>query len=547
MAENIYDRHGTSSEDSEAGERTRQVQIREEEINEERKTRLLCEVCVGERPSVSEHLSRRERQSEVERWFRRERQSEVERWFRRERQSEVEHWFRRERRSEVERWFRRERQSEVEHWFRRERQSEVERWYEERVAVYLCFDCVMYVCRNCLAARHRSHRGMKVGRKEREMEGEASGSDRMEVQSSSERMNKGLGKKPKRMRLEENERDKERRKSESERMEEENERKIRLLLDDLMKESKTERMEKFENSQVGIYDRVNVKHKLDRMDCWITGLCVLENTRWVACDYINHCIKIFSLGSNLLQRYIRIVGVGYGPWDVTEILVNQNSTEPNLESGSRSEVSVTARAEQNKQCLVSVTLPGKRQIVFIDLSQKPALLYKVIRTEKECWAIKFYDGKIFTVCGENRRDSRWSVYIKSTDGVTINKFDTVSYGYFSAPYLAVVSGRVYLTDTYNSKVQCRNVEGQLINEITIEGSRPEGISVDPDNNVYVCAWGHNELYKLDADLTRYKSVLDRTAGSIAIPDALCYYKDQLFISHFGPLSLLNHVTVVGLL
>ena len=488
MAENIlYGPQGTSSEESEAEKRTRQVQISEEEINEERKIGLLCEVCVRERPPVSEHLS----------------------------------------------------------W--RERQSEVERWYEERVAVYLCFDCEMYVCRNCLAARHRSHRGMEVWRKEREMEGEASGSDRMEVQSSRERMNKGLGKKIERMRLEEeNEREKERGKSESERMEEESEGKISLLLDDLMKESKTERMEKFESSQVRIYDRLNVKHKLDLdEDCWITGLCVLENTRWVACDYNNGCLKIFSLGSNLLQRYIRVEWAG--PYDITEIRVNQNSTEPNLESGSRSEVSVTARAEQDKHCLVAVTLFLERKIVFIDLSKKPALLYKVIHTKELCWGIKFYDGKIFTVCGGDRDDAPVSVYIKSTDGVTINKFDTGIHGEIPDPYLTVVSGRVYLTDRHSNKVQCRNVEGQLINEITIEGSRLAGISVDPDNNVYVLAREHNELYKLDADLTRYKSVLDRTAGSIAIPDALCYYKDQLFISHFGPLSLLNHVTVVGLL
>ena len=485
--ESLYDRQGTRSEDSEAEKRTRQVQIREERIDEERKIRLLCEVCVGERPSVSEHLS----------------------------------------------------------W--RERRSVSEHWFKERMSVYLCFDCVMYVCRNCLA-RHRSHRGMKVGRKEREreMEGEVSGSNRMKVQYFSERIYTFvLRKKAKRMPLEEeNERDKEREKSE--RMEKERERKISLLLDDLMRESKTERMKKFESSRVRIYDRVYVKHELDRSKkCGITGLCVLENTGWVACDYINHCIKIFSLGSNVLQRYIRVVEAG--PHDVTEIFVNQNSTEPNLESGSRSEVSVTARAEQDKHCLVAVTLPFERKIVFIDLSKKPALLHKVIHTEERCWAIKFYDGKIFTVCVEDRLDAPVSVYIKSTDGVTINKFDIGSYGDLPGHYLAVVSGRVYLTDMYNDKVQCRNVEGQLINEITIKGSRPAGIGVDPDNNVYLCAWKHNRVYKLDADLTRYKSVLHQIPGYIEEPWALCYYRDQLFISHYMSPSLYSYVTVFGLL
>ena len=450
MAENsLYDRQGTSSEDSRAGERNKQELIREEEINEGRKIRLLCEVCVGELPPELEGRSVEERQSVEERWF------------------------------------------------------------EERVAVYLCFECVMYVCRNCLP-RHKSHKGMKVGRKEseREMEGEASGSDRME----------------------------------------ESEGKISLLLDDLMKESKTERIAKFENSQVRIYDRINVKHELDRYQkCRIFRLCGLEDTRWVACDRNNNCIKIFSLGSNVLQRYIRFVGSRTDPWDVTEIFVDQNSTDSNSESGSRSEVSVTDRAEQNKHCLVAVTLPRKRQIVFIDLSKKPALLHKVIHTEEPCFTIKFYDDKIFTVCGKYLHGFRCSVYIISTDGDTLNKFDTGIYGLVSAPDFAVLSGRVYLTDRLNDKVQCRNVEGQLIKEITIIRLGPVGINVDPDNNVYLCARGHRQVYKLDADLTRNKSVLDQTPSHIGDPWAMCYYRDQLFISHVWASSRDNYVTVVRLL
>ena len=474
MAEKIlYDQQETSSEDSQDGELNKQVQIMEEEIHEDGKIALLCEICMQERQSVLEHV------------------------------------------------------------------------FEERVAVFLCFVCEMYVCINC-RPEHRSHEGKEVGEKEseREMGGEASGSDRMEVQSSSERMNKGkgLGKKTKRMRSEEGS---EREENESGRMEKERERKIRLLLDDLMKESKTERIEKFGNSRVRIYDRVNVKHKLDlRTDCRIFGLCILKNKRWVACDCHNSCIKIFSSGSNVLQRYIRVVGPG--PWDVTEIRVNQNSNEPNLKSGCSSEVSVTARAEQDKQCLVAVTLLWEHQILFIDLSKKPALLHKVIRTEELCWAIEFYDGKIFTGCRKGL-GSRWFVYIKSTDGDTLGTFDTGIYGLLPGPYLAVVSGRVYLTDRLNNKVQCRNVMGQVIKVITIEGSGPLGINVDPDNNVYVCAWEHNNVYKLDTDLTRYKSVLDQTAGYIEEPCALCYYRDQLLISHYGPPSLRKYVTVVRLL
>ena len=320
------------------------------------------------------------------------------------------------------------------------------------------------------------------------------------------------------------------------------------FVDQLFSESETERKKELKKkSRVSVCDRVNVKHELDRdEDCDITGLCGLENRRWVACDCYNSCIKIFKLGSHVIQRYIRFVGAG--PWGVTEIDLKQNSAEPSLVSGSSSGISGTDRADPDKPCLIAVTLPWKRQIMFIDVSKKPALLHKVLYTEGECWSIEFYEDKIFTVCSEGLSDCLWFVYIQSTDRDTLHKFDTGIYGDFPfhGPYLAVVSGRVYLTDRDNNKVQCRNVEGQVIADITIEGSEPVGISVDPDNNVYVCAQWPDTVYKLDADLTRYNSVLDRTTGYVGDPCALCYYRDKLFISHFWPPSLCNFVTVVRL-
>ena len=405
----------------------------------------------------------------------------------------------------------------------------------DSVAVFLCFVCEMFVCVNCMSD-HSSHDGMSVGREEREGMGCKSESERMEEK------NKGLGKTSKRMKFED---ESERQKTEKEKEKEDKtgiRRIAKKLWDDVMNESEIEREEKFKTNKVSICDRVNVKHELDQTDCWITGLCGLENRRWVACDYWNSCIKIFKLGSHVIQRYIRFVGAR--PRDVTEIDLKQNSAEPSLVSGSSSGISGTDRADPDKQCLIAVTLPWERQIMFIDVSKKPALRHKVLYTERECYSIEFYEDKIFTVCREDLYDCLCFVYIKSTDGDTLHKFNTGIYGYFPGPYLAVVSGRVYLTDWDNEKVQCRNVEGQVIADKTIKGSWPAGISVDPDNNVYVCAWRHDTVYKLDADLTRYNSVLDRTTDYVGDPCALCYYRDKLFISHVGPLASLGNVVIV---
>ena len=406
----------------------------------------------------------------------------------------------------------------------------------DSVAVFLCFVCEMFVCVNCMSD-HSSHDGMSVGREGREGMRWISESERMEEKS------KGLGKTSKRMKFED-ESDRQKTEKEKEKEDKTGIRRIaKKLWDDVMNESEIEREEKFKTNKVSICDRVNVKHELDRTDCWITGLCGLENRRWVACDYYNSCIKIFKLGSHVIQRYIQFVGFDSKPWDVTEIDLKQNSAEPSLVSGSSSGISGTDRADPDKQCLIAVTLPWERQIMFIDVSKKPALLHKVLYTEGQCRSIEFYEGKIFTVCSEGLYGSLWFVYIKSTDGDTLHMFNTGIYGYsFHGPYLAVVTGRVYLTDWDNNKVQCRNVEGQVIADITIEGLGPAGIGVDPDNNVYVCARRDGKVYKLDADLTRYNSVLDQTTGYV-----MCYYRDKLFISHHvGPPPLRNFVTVVRL-
>ena len=394
----------------------------------------------------------------------------------------------------------------------------------DRVSIFLCLVCEIYVCAGCMD-EHRSHEGMEMWKNEEPGVWE----------KLKKRVTKAFGLTP------ESERKKEREESERERM-------LGNFVDQLFSESETERKKELKKkSRVSVCDRVNVKHGLDRRDyCRITGLCGLETRRWVACDFCNSCIKIFKLGSHVIQRYIRFVRSD--PWGVTEIDLKQNSAEPSLVSGSSSSISGTDRADPDKPCLIAVTLPWKHQIMFIDVSKKPALLHKVLYTETQCWSIEFYEDKIFTVCRELRHHSPCYVYIQSTDGDTLHMFDIGIYGYFPfhGPYLAVVSGRVYLTDWRNNKVQCRNVEGQVIADITIKGSGPVGISVDPDNNVYVCAQRPDNVYQLDADLTRYNSVLDQTTDYVESPLALCYYRDKLFISHDFPPSLRHVVTVVRL-
>ena len=436
---------------------------------------------------------------------------------------------------------------------------------EKSVAVFVCFVCEVYMCAKCLLDHrshdgdhrshdgnhkshdgdhrshdgdHRSHDGKRLRRMENETE--RTNTKRKVFVTETEKMRREdeYGREK-----EEEESDRRERISEGKRMEEQIDKERYNVLDDLFNESEEERKDKFDKYHVSIYDRVKVKHELDVDNCRITGLCGLDNKNWVVCDYQNSCIKVFSLGTNVLQRYIRF---NAQPWDVTEIHLKQRSAEPNLVSGSSSAIPVPDLVEQCKECFLAVTLLGKCQIIFIDLGRKPALTQTRINTEERCYSIEFHDDKIFTVCRREELPSLWSVYVKCMDGNTLMKFDVKIFLYFG-PRLAVTSGRVYLTDYLNNTVQCRNIEGQVISEITIKGSDPVGISVDLSNNVYVCAWGHDKVYKLDLSLTRYNSVLDKTTNDIERCHALCYYKDKLFISHHWLSSLENFVTVVRLL
>ena len=353
----------------------------------------------------------------------------------------------------------------------------------ETIADFLCFECEMYVCLNC-SVDHSSHNGIKMWGEEKEKE------------------------------------------------------KIRRkYFDKVMNESEKETEEKLKKNEVIMCDRLKVKQSATEKDCWITALCGLGNKAWVACDYSNSSIKIFKTGNNVLQRCVRLRFEAVG---ITEIQIYQNAAQPNLVSGSCTDNPVSKK-EKYHQSFIAATIPSQLKIIYIDLSEKPASKIKEIETEKDCYDIQFQDGMIFTTCREYPSD--WSVYIISISGQTKKKIHT---GYTGlVPRLALVAEKVYLTLCNNGKVQCRNFNGEVISEIVIEKSEPGGISADLDNNVFVCSLFHNSVYKLDANLTRYESVLDQPVDCIKDPYAQCCQRNRLFIGHYELSILRNFVTVVG--
>ena len=291
------------------------------------------------------------------------------------------------------------------------------------------------------------------------------------------------------------------------------------LLDQLMDESKEKREDEFQKKKASICSRVKVKHELDKENCRITGLCGLDSKKWVACDESNSCVKIFEFGSNLLLRYIQFKSK---PSGVAEI-----------------------HAQMDKQCFLAVTLPQKRQIMLLDVGKKPAIEQNPIHTEKPCYDIEFYNDKIFTLCTEGSF-SHWYVYVISTKGDKSENFYIDTHK-VDVRGLAVFSGGIFLTDHHNHKVYRRNSEGQTTSEILIPRSMSYGISVDPDNMVYICARGRDQIYKLECDLKEYNEMLNKQTNYLKDPCALSYYRSMSFIGHLSLSPSDNFVTVVRLL
>ena len=312
----------------------------------------------------------------------------------------------------------------------------------------------------------------------------------------------------------------------------------------MMNESKKERKESLRKTNVCVCDYVDTKHGLVKdKDCDIRGITGYANKWWVLCDYDNYCIKLFSLGSNVLQRYIRL---GSKPWDVTEIIVKNKTTEQDSASCSETDISETDNKPDRKH-LLAVTFLGECFILIIDLGKNPAVIHSKIKTEKECLQIDFYDGNLYTACKEL---SRYSVSILSVEGVTLKTFQTDIPGSWHHywPSLTVLNGNIYMTDYYNHRVVCYNDEGRILHEIRIDLSFTQGICVDrSEDKVYVSSYWHDKVYELESDLSRYTSVIDQTKRYMKRPWAICFYSDKLYVSHY-PWSVSGfYVTVVRLL
>ena len=218
------------------------------------------------------------------------------------------------------------------------------------VALFVCFSCEVYLCLDCFR-KHDSHDVMEVGNDDKSMD---EGTKR--------------------------------------------------LLESVRNEGDI--LEKFETETNRVCDRIYLKHALDQTDCWITGLCALDDKTWVVCDCFNFSIKMLTVGNNSIQRYIRL---GAKPYDVTAIYMKQDDIISQ---------STDITHDKKSERLFGVTFPGQRQILFIDANRNPATVISKIHTERKCHSLEFHMNIIFTVCEENPNPdiSKFFIYLLSTEG-----------------------------------------------------------------------------------------------------------------------------------
>jgi DNA-binding beta-propeller fold protein YncE len=90
---------------------------------------------------------------------------------------------------------------------------------------------------------------------------------------------------------------------------------------------------------------------------------------------------------------------------------------------------------------------------------------------------------------------------------------------FNAPtHISFVGGKLYVTDTFNARVQVLDSEGKFIRSVGSRGLymgnlvRPKGVTADTEGNVYIIESFHDFLLVYDQD-TRFLLPIGGTGGA----------------------------------
>jgi DNA-binding beta-propeller fold protein YncE len=128
-------------------------------------------------------------------------------------------------------------------------------------------------------------------------------------------------------------------------------------------------------------------------------------------------------------------------------------------------------------------------------------------------------------------------------------------GTFDRPTNAAVDseGNVYVSDTFNARVQVFNADGEFVREWGKRGNsagtfmRPKGIAVDPDDHIYVVDSDFNNVQVFDSEghTLMFFGTRGLGPGTFTLPAGIFVDKqDRVFVTEqwFGRLQVFRYIT-----
>ncbi|CAG2258107.1 unnamed protein product [Mytilus edulis] len=145
---------------------------------------------------------------------------------------------------------------------------------------------------------------------------------------------------------------------------------------------------------------------------------------------------------------------------------------------------------------------------------------KRVNCSDNCWGISYQDQKLYVIV------FRQGIVVMDLNGKTLNTID-INVG--SVYHITTTSDRIYYTDQNSNTVHCCSMTGQEIWVFKDQSiSKPSGLSVDSNQNVFVVGKTSNNLTLIQHDGKDSKVLLTDRNG-LKSPQAVHYNKQKKII------------------
>ena len=261
---------------------------------------------------------------------------------------------------------------------------------------------------------------------------------------------------------------------------------------------------------------VDINVPTDDSTPFITGCTFLSNGRILLCDRNNKKVKLIESDMSV-KKYLKL------------------SDEPyNVAAVGEKEAIITFFSEKINDLQYIYTHPDLKMGEKITLPDK-------------CCGRQVFNDEIYTTCHKDSgHDEIWRL---DRAGNVMSKIvltqSSLGRSFYLGVCLAGPSPRVYLTDEYNNRVTCFQLDGKMVYQYEDKKQlvRPSGIYVDSAGNSIVCGYSSINVVVITVDGRKHGELL--TSNDIGYPRCIdyrtedntlivgCWENSKLFVYKLG--------------